>query len=97
MRPALTSLGLIIAILVPSTGHAETAQPLVRVGSKAFTESVVLGEVLEHLIADGGGRPEHRATSTATSNTQEPFNRKSCRASQFEAMNRCERRWSSEA
>ena len=40
---------------------AEQARPLVRVGSKAFTESVILGEILEHLIVDGGGRSEHLA------------------------------------
>ncbi|MDB5348072.1 MAG: Substrate-binding region of ABC-type glycine betaine transport system [Schlesneria sp.] len=61
MRPTRTSLCLIIAVLMASTSQAETKKPLVRVGSKAFTESVVLGEVLEHLIADAGGRPEHRA------------------------------------
>ncbi|MFO1045166.1 MAG: glycine betaine ABC transporter substrate-binding protein [Planctomycetaceae bacterium] len=36
-------------------------QPVVRVGSKAFTESVVLGEIIEHLISDGGGKPQHLA------------------------------------
>ena len=35
--------------------------PVVRVGSKAFTESVLLGEILEHLIADAGGHSEHLA------------------------------------
>lgn len=50
-----------MALAVVSICHADEAKPVVRVGSKAFTESVVLGEVLEHLIADAGGRSEHLA------------------------------------
>lgn len=61
MRPCLLTLCPLIALLLASVSRAEEAKPIVRVGSKAFTESVVLGEVLEHLIADGGGRPEHLA------------------------------------
>lgn len=34
--------------------------PLVRVGSKSFTESVILGELAAGLIRDGGGRALHR-------------------------------------
>jgi osmoprotectant transport system permease protein len=35
--------------------------PVVRVGSKAFTESAVLGEVLCHLVRDAGAQAEHKA------------------------------------
>ncbi|MFO0410784.1 MAG: glycine betaine ABC transporter substrate-binding protein, partial [Planctomycetota bacterium] len=39
-----------------------TAQNLkVAVGSKSFTESVILGEVLSHLASDAGADVQHRA------------------------------------
>lgn len=34
---------------------------LVRVGSKSFTESVILGDLLAHLAAEGGAKVEHRS------------------------------------
>jgi osmoprotectant transport system permease protein len=37
-----------------------SAAPQVRVGSKEFTESVVLGEIAAQLAADAGARVEHR-------------------------------------
>jgi osmoprotectant transport system permease protein len=52
-------VAVIVLTMTASSWSAEV--PAVKVGSKAFTESVVLGEILEHLIADGGGRPEHLA------------------------------------
>ena len=37
-----------------------SAAPEVRIGSKKFTESVVLGEVLAHLARDAGANVTHR-------------------------------------
>lgn len=56
----LRLLTVIALCLVPAVGRAADA-PVVRVGSKAFTESVVLGEILEHLITSAGGKSEHLA------------------------------------
>lgn len=58
------AFGLILVLLAALTcqcGKAAEADPIVRVGSKAFTESVILGEILEHLIRDAGGQPIHLA------------------------------------
>lgn len=52
---------LLLSPLFTATPCWSDDPPLVRVGSKAFTESVVLGEILEHLIADAGGKSEHLA------------------------------------
>ncbi len=37
------------------------SQPRVTIGSKSFTESVVLGDLLTHLAANAGARVEHRS------------------------------------
>lgn len=57
-----TWIGMVITLggLVSSV-VAEEAKPLVRVGSKAFTESVILGETVKHLIVSAGARAEHLA------------------------------------
>lgn len=52
---------MLVAQTLVTACLAEDAKPTVKVGSKAFTESVVLGEVLEHLITDAGGKAEHLA------------------------------------
>ena len=39
----------------------DASKPLVRVGSKAFVESVILGEAVTDLARAGGARAEHRA------------------------------------
>ena len=39
---------------------AAAAGPEVRIGSKSFTESVILGEIAAHLVESAGGRPLHR-------------------------------------
>ena len=39
---------------------AAAAGPEVRIGSKGFTESVILGEIAAHLVESAGGRPLHR-------------------------------------
>ena len=39
---------------------AAAAEPEVKIGSKSFTESVILGEIIAHLTEAAGGRPLHR-------------------------------------
>lgn len=53
MIPALAALAL--AAAGPAAGPPE-----VRIGSKAFTESIVLGELGAQLVRAAGGRAEHR-------------------------------------
>src|SRR5262245_15780222 len=48
-------------LLLPLTGCSGRPTDRVYVGSKAFPESVLLGEMLCHLARDAGGRPVHRA------------------------------------
>lgn len=43
-----------------SSERAEAAKPTVRVGSKLFTESIVLGEMLKHLADNAGAKASHR-------------------------------------
>lgn len=61
LRTLRLAILVILAALTCRNGRAAEATPIVRVGSKAFTESVVLGEILEHLIRDAGGQPIHLA------------------------------------
>ncbi|HXG11638.1 MAG TPA: glycine betaine ABC transporter substrate-binding protein, partial [Gemmataceae bacterium] len=39
---------------------ADDSPPVVRIGSKKFTESVILGEMIAHLVRSAGGIPDHR-------------------------------------
>lgn len=48
----------ICVLSVSSIAHAQ-AKPKVRVGSKSFTESVVLGDLLAHLATQSGADVEH--------------------------------------
>ena len=53
-----------IAINVVAAGRGlsqskSSSQPTLKIGSKAFTESVVLGELLSHLGRDAGARVDH--------------------------------------
>src|SRR5260370_1086632 len=57
MKLHLLSSLLILAGCVP-TASAQVAE--VRIGSKKFTESVILGEMLVHLTRSAGARAEHR-------------------------------------
>lgn len=50
----------IVLLSVSRAGTARAAAGEVRVGSKAFTESVLLGELTTHLCASGGSKVEHR-------------------------------------
>jgi len=49
---------VIFILLLAMTGTADAAD--IRVGSKKFTESVILGEAVSHLIRDAGARAVHR-------------------------------------
>ncbi len=64
-RPGATPRGaallLAAAALVPSVIACRAPAPEVRVGSKKFTESVVLGEIVTQVLRSGGTRVEHRA------------------------------------
>jgi len=56
---ALTfSLFVLPACAQPPAAH--NPAPEVSIGSKKFTESVILGEILSHLLQNGGARPLHR-------------------------------------
>jgi osmoprotectant transport system permease protein len=57
----LLSLGIGLLAAAPGCARRQSAgdPPLVRVGSKKFTESVVLGELLRFLATDAGARAEH--------------------------------------
>lgn len=52
-------LGLALSVCAPSLRSAGDEKSSVRVGSKAFTESVILGEIVSHLAAHAGAKPKH--------------------------------------
>jgi osmoprotectant transport system permease protein len=54
-----------LLVLLISITASTLAQP-VRVGSKAFTEGIILGEIVTGLIADAGYPVEHRASLGGT-------------------------------
>jgi osmoprotectant transport system permease protein len=56
-------LGVLSLVLISGLGGgcARASEPPVRVGSKKFTESVILAEVLTQLAASSGAPAEHRA------------------------------------
>ena len=49
-----------LAILLALALVADDTQPAVRVGSKVFTESVILGEIARDLIHEAGIPVQHR-------------------------------------
>ncbi|MEE8170380.1 MAG: glycine betaine ABC transporter substrate-binding protein [Phycisphaerae bacterium] len=53
-------VGFSIAACAFATAPAAAAPPEIRVGSKSFTESVILGEMAVHLSRDAGGVVSHR-------------------------------------
>jgi osmoprotectant transport system permease protein len=61
---------LLMALAVPgasrATPPASEAEVEVRIGSKAFTESIVLGELAAQLVRETGGRAEHRRSLGGT-------------------------------
>ncbi len=49
-----------LAILLALALVADDTQPAVRIGSKVFTESVILGEIARDLIHEAGVPAQHR-------------------------------------
>jgi osmoprotectant transport system permease protein len=69
LRAALRIVAMLGGIAVMHGAAATVAgqsPPRVRIGSKSFTESVVLGEMLTHLAAHAGAEAEHRAALGGT-------------------------------
>jgi osmoprotectant transport system permease protein len=61
MKPAISLLaGLLLCMLLPATPTLARADQTLIVGSKKFTESVILGEMLRHLSTQAGHPAEHR-------------------------------------
>ena len=58
LRVRLPSLALRASVLITAASFCSAAE--VRVGSKAFTEGVILGEILTQAIEAGGNAAEHR-------------------------------------
>ncbi len=54
---------LLLAGFADASARGAQGQPLpeIRIGSKSFTESVILGEALAHLCRDSGAAAEHRS------------------------------------
>src|SRR5580765_3156723 len=50
-----------VLVLAVSWAGCGVRAPMVRIGSKKFTESVVLGEIVTQLLRSTGTRAEHRA------------------------------------
>ena len=55
------ALGLALLVLSLAVAAEPASNPSISVGSKKFTESVILGEALTLLLADGGFQVAHRA------------------------------------
>ena len=51
---------ILLAGLLLAVGVRATNEPVVVVGSKNFTESVVLGELIRAMAVSAGARAEHR-------------------------------------
>ncbi|MGH7328864.1 MAG: glycine betaine ABC transporter substrate-binding protein, partial [Polyangiaceae bacterium] len=59
-------LGLVIAFALLFPSNSRAAEPNVRVGSKRFTESYVLAEIVVGLVRADGGQAEHEQGLGAT-------------------------------
>ncbi len=58
---ARTGIMLMLGLVSSPLARAGDEDPSVRVGSKSFTESVILGEIVSHLAAHTGADPKHVA------------------------------------
>jgi len=59
-RAGLVATWLMAGLISPAMGQVSDVQkPVVRIGSKKFTESIILGEMLAHLARDAGADVEH--------------------------------------
>jgi len=53
--------GFLLIFVTTAYSSAEDGRTAeVRVGSKKFTESVILGEIVAHMVTNAGGKPVHR-------------------------------------
>ncbi|MCI0347822.1 MAG: hypothetical protein L0Z53_00215, partial [Acidobacteriales bacterium] len=59
-RGQTASVGAALALILPSLAFSQES-PLVTVGSKQFTESVILGEIATQLLESEGIRVQHQA------------------------------------
>src|SRR5947209_1826590 len=57
--PALL-LSLLLLSAWPATAQSAPEKPKIRIGSKAFTEGVILGEILAALARDAGAEVVHK-------------------------------------
>lgn len=55
------NIALMFGLVLTPIAYAGDENPSVRIGSKAFTESVILGEIVSHLAARAGAKPKHVA------------------------------------
>ena len=55
-----TLVEALIALALPATAQDDGAPPRVVVGSKSFTESVILGEILTQLLESNGFPAVHK-------------------------------------
>lgn len=60
-RAAVFGIALAFLVAVEGCAPASAEKPEVKIGSKQFTESVILGEMMCHLVRHAGGEPEHLA------------------------------------
>lgn len=60
VRGLVVALAVTLGVGVAVATTQEEQRPVVTVGSKAFTESVILGEIAAALLGNAGGRVEHR-------------------------------------
>jgi osmoprotectant transport system permease protein len=59
-HPAVLVLLCLTAFSVSASKAAFGSGPEVKIGSKAFTESVIIGEMIAHLCGDEGLTSAHR-------------------------------------
>ncbi len=55
------NIALMFGLVLTPLAYASDEKPSLRIGSKAFTESVILGEIVSHLAARAGAKPKHVA------------------------------------
>lgn len=66
LRSFALALSIALALPLPSAVAQHAAEPTVKIGSKLFTESVILGEMMVQLVRHAGCRGEHRAELAGT-------------------------------
>ena len=61
MKVQMALFAVVLLVLICPVAAAESGGPVtLRIGSKTFTESVILGEMIKHLAASTGHRADHR-------------------------------------